>query len=80
MGAATTVHRLWTAGTYAGWDRFGRTVDQKWQEGTPTVVDRFEHGYDYAGNRLWRDVGRQMTNPTVTGKDEASTPTTASRA
>jgi len=41
---------------YAGLDRFGRVVDQKWQTqgGTPAVKDRFKYGYDYAGNRLYR--------------------------
>ena len=58
-----------TAGTYAGWDRFGRIVDQKWRTEDGTVRDQFQHGYDAAGNRLWRDVGPDMATP-PTGKDE----------
>ena len=47
-----------TAGTYAGYDRFGRPVDHQWVDyGGMTVVnvDRIKYGYDYAGNRTWRE-------------------------
>ncbi|KKL75548.1 hypothetical protein LCGC14_2053790, partial [marine sediment metagenome] len=40
---------------YAGFDRFGRVVDQKWQDATPTVQDRYRYGYDAASNRTWRE-------------------------
>ncbi len=43
-----------TWGTYAGWDRFGRVVDQKWHR-SGTVLDRHGYGYDAASNRTWRD-------------------------
>jgi RHS repeat-associated protein len=44
-----------TAGTYAGFDRFGRTVSQKWTKSS-TAIDQFDYTYDYAGDRLTRDV------------------------
>ncbi|NLE38389.1 MAG: hypothetical protein GX621_10230, partial [Pirellulaceae bacterium] len=36
-----------------GFDRFGRVVDQVWQDysGTPTAIDRYTYAYDRAGNR-----------------------------
>jgi hypothetical protein len=46
-----------TAGTYAGYDRFGRVKDQFWDGYNSTGdVDRFAYTYDYAGNRLARDI------------------------
>ncbi|MCA9211831.1 MAG: RHS repeat-associated core domain-containing protein, partial [Planctomycetales bacterium] len=42
--------------TYAGYDRFGRIKDQFWDGyGSTADVSRIKHGYDYAGNRLWRE-------------------------
>jgi RHS repeat-associated protein len=58
-----------TGGTYGGFDRFGRVVDQRWQNDTPAVLDQFKYGYDRASNRIWRDVGPDMGTP-PTGKDE----------
>ncbi len=61
------------SGTYAGFDRFGRVVDQKWEikNASPTnVKDRYKYGYDAAGNRTSRDV--DPTSP-PTGKDEKYT-------
>jgi hypothetical protein len=45
-----------TAGTYAGFDRFGRVVDQRWVTTgqNPVDRDRFKYAYDYASNRTWR--------------------------
>jgi len=41
---------------YIGLDRFGRVVDQRWViASTGTATDRFQYGYDRAGNRLYRD-------------------------
>ena len=40
-------------GTYPGLDRFGRVIDLLWQGGG-TALERVQHGYDLAGNRLWR--------------------------
>jgi RHS repeat-associated protein len=46
-----------TSGAYAGFDRFGRVVDQYWAgfSGTPDV-DRFYYAYDYVDNRQYRQV------------------------
>ncbi|VTR94318.1 rhs repeat-associated core domain-containing protein : RHS repeat-associated core domain protein OS=Singulisphaera acidiphila (strain ATCC BAA-1392 / DSM 18658 / VKM B-2454 / MOB10) GN=Sinac_0291 PE=4 SV=1: RHS_repeat: RHS_repeat [Gemmata massiliana] len=41
---------------YTGLDRFGRVVDQRWLNPTTgTATDRFQYGYDTAGNRTYRD-------------------------
>ncbi|VTR98885.1 rhs repeat-associated core domain-containing protein : YD repeat protein OS=Isosphaera pallida (strain ATCC 43644 / DSM 9630 / IS1B) GN=Isop_2419 PE=4 SV=1: RHS_repeat: PT-HINT [Gemmata massiliana] len=41
---------------YTGLDRFGRIVDQRWLNPTTgTATDRFQYGYDQAGNRTYRD-------------------------
>ena len=54
-----------TAGTYAGFDRFGRVVDQLWYDyGASADRDRFTYGYDRASNRLYRE------NTVASGKDE----------
>ncbi len=54
-----------TSGTYAGVDRFGRVVDQKWYDYAASAVrDQYTYGYDRAGNRLWRE------NATASAKDE----------
>lgn len=50
---------LWggTSGTFAGIDRFGRVIDQRWQNdvsGTPTDIDRYQYGYDRNSNRQYR--------------------------
>ncbi|WP_428940595.1 RHS repeat-associated core domain-containing protein [Fontivita pretiosa] len=51
-----------TAGTYAGFDRFGRIIDHRWRDyGTPQEVDRFKHGYDRNSNRLYRDHANTST-------------------
>ncbi len=42
-----------TGGTYGGFDRFGRVVDQKWQNTAATPFDRFTYGYDSVSNRLY---------------------------
>ncbi len=45
-----------TSGTYAGLDRFGRTIDQFWDGyGSTADVTRVKYGHDYAGNRTWRE-------------------------
>jgi len=42
-------------GTYPGLDQFGRVVDLLWQNtATGAALERVQHGYDRAGNRLWR--------------------------
>ena len=45
-----------SGGSYGGFDRFGRIVDQKWQiETAGTVKDEYKYGYDAAGNRTYRE-------------------------
>ncbi len=50
---------LWggTSGVFAGIDRFGRIIDQRWQNAvtsTPVDIDRYQYGYDRNGNRIWK--------------------------
>ena len=41
---------------YTGLDRFDRVRDQRWiKTSTGTATDRFEYGYDRAGDRTYRD-------------------------
>ncbi len=48
---------LGTSGTYAGRDRFGRTVDQYWKGfGSTSDADRVHYGYDYVSSRTYRDI------------------------
>jgi len=50
-------HFQGTSGTYAGWDRFGRTRQQFWTGYSGTAdVDRIYYDYDYASNRLYSDI------------------------
>ncbi|MEE8450265.1 MAG: hypothetical protein V3R99_00070, partial [Thermoguttaceae bacterium] len=45
-----------TPGTYAGLDTFGRVDDLLWYDyGSSADAVRIQHGYDRAGNRLWRE-------------------------
>jgi hypothetical protein len=45
-----------TAGDYDGLDRFGRLKDLMWVNyNTSTNLVRIQHGYDYAGNRVYRE-------------------------
>ena len=56
-------------GAYGGLDRFGRVVDQKWQNtAASTTFDRYTYSYDANSNRLYKEN-------TVTGdkKDEIYT-------
>jgi len=40
---------------YTGLDQFNRVVDNRWfSTATSADLDRIQHGYDRAGNRLWR--------------------------
>lgn len=42
---------------YSGYDRFGRTVDMRWNRligDAATVVDRIQYGFDRGSRRLWR--------------------------
>ena len=55
-----------TSGTDAGFDRFGRVIDQRWYDyGASADVDRFKYGYDRASNRIWREntVSKALTTP-----------------
>ena len=50
-------------GNYDSWDRFGRTVKQKWTKyNTPYVRDEINYTYDYAGNRTSREDVLAATN------------------
>ncbi len=62
-----------TGDIYQGLDLFGRIKDLIWtssgsssssssssSSGTANVVERIQHGYDRAGNRLWR---KELTDP-----------------
>jgi YD repeat-containing protein len=47
-----------TAGTYDGFDRFGRIVNQTWRTTLPDglgTVHGFIYGYDRGSNRIWRN-------------------------
>jgi len=50
---------LWggTSGTFNGFDRFNRIINQDWQNnitGTPADIDRYQYGYDLNSNRQWK--------------------------
>ena len=54
------------SGRYAGFDNFGRVVQQLWQNyGTNQAVNQFRYGYDRASNRTWRQnvVSGHLTPP-----------------
>jgi RHS repeat-associated protein len=54
-----------TAGSYDGFDRFGRVVDQLWFDyGASANRDEFTYGYDRASNRLYRE------NTSVSSQDD----------
>jgi hypothetical protein len=58
-----------SAGSYTGLDRFGRVVDQRWQNAAgTTTMDRFRYGYDRASNRLWRE-NKVAADVTLTRKN-----------
>ena len=51
---------------YAGLDRFGRIVEQRWRKTSDsTDRERVKYGYDRAGNRQWR-----QNSVAGTGQDE----------
>ena len=51
--------------SYAGFDRFGRVVDQRWYDyGASADRDRYTYGYDRASNRTYRE------NTIASAKDE----------
>ena len=43
-----------TARIYAGFDRFGRIVDQNWRMAGTNSADRFLYGYDFNSSRIYR--------------------------
>ena len=54
-----------TPGEYAGFDRFGRIIDQLWYDyGASANRDQFTYGYDRVSNRLYRE------NTGTSGLDE----------
>ncbi|WP_157605111.1 HNH endonuclease [Schlesneria paludicola] len=61
-----------TVGTYKGRDRFGRVVDHYWKgSGSTPDADRFRYGYDYASNRVYKDIDSSIYATNT--KDEAYT-------
>lgn len=57
-----------THASYSGIDRFGRIIDQKWQnEAGTAVAARFLHGYNRVGLRMTRDV---LTSGAPDNRDE----------
>ncbi|MCX6996374.1 MAG: hypothetical protein NTV49_04655 [Kiritimatiellaeota bacterium] len=56
-------------GVYAGFDRFGRIADQNWRTAGTNIVDRFNYGHDFNGNRTWRK--NVLAAATLTPKDFA---------
>lgn len=57
MSSTVTATQNWfsSTGNYSSLDRFGRTLQTKWVKSS-TVKDQFDYTYDYAGNRLTRDI------------------------
>jgi hypothetical protein len=43
-----------TGGTYGGFDRLGRIVDQTWEDDASSDIDRYTYAYDRNSNRLYR--------------------------
>jgi len=57
---------------YDGLDRFGRVIDLVWRnDATGEDVERIKHGYDRAGNRLYREC--PVKGPLGIGRDELYT-------
>ena len=51
------------SGTYAGWNRFGRIIDQHWQDDSSNTIDQIEHTYDRNSNRLTHSNGLNAVDP-----------------
>jgi hypothetical protein len=51
-----------------GLDRYGRIVNHSWMKGNGPLV-HIVHGYDYAGNRLYRNDLVQASNSELYGYD-----------
>ncbi|MFN8710617.1 MAG: RHS repeat-associated core domain-containing protein, partial [Planctomyces sp.] len=53
-----------TTGTYAGLDRFGRSIDHRWDNYTSGTVDRtrYLYGYDFNGSRTWKEDSVAASN------------------
>ena len=65
-------HVQGSAGTYNGLDRFGRVKDQYWDGYNTTAdVDRFKYDYDFASNRIYRDIDSAIYS--TDDKDQAYT-------
>ena len=57
---------------YDGFDRFGRVKDQYWGGyGGTADVDRFKYDYDFASNRIYRDIDSAIYS--TNNKDQAYT-------
>jgi RHS repeat-associated protein len=46
-----------TSGTYAGMDRFARSIDHRWYDYTAGTIDRnrYSYGYDFNSSRTWKE-------------------------
>lgn len=61
------------ANVFNGWDRFGRTKVHEWDTysgSAETVIDRYDHTYDYAGNRLNRDMPNSLASTSSLVRDQ----------
>lgn len=48
---------LGSGGAFGGFDRYGRVIEQKWQNNAgSTIHDRYQYAYDRVSNRISRDV------------------------
>ena len=56
---------------YTGWDHFGRAIDLRWiKNGSGAELERLQHGYDRASNRLYR---KNLVAPDADKQDELYT-------
>jgi RHS repeat-associated protein len=62
-------------GNYEVWDRFGQVLQAYWRPTTGSgnnYLDRIDYGYDYAGNRTYRNVrGDMIAGASVDERDQA---------
>ena len=66
---------------YTGLDRFGRVIDQVWRSvaGSVTIMDRYQYGYDRAGNRLFKNNLLDTALSELYGYDNLNQTTSFSR-
>ncbi len=66
---------------YTGLDRFERVIDQVWRSvaGSGTIMDRYQYGYDRAGNRLFKNNLLDTALSELYGYDNLNQTTSFSR-